>query len=56
MPPDKNQVNFYGRTETMLFSTSTQKPSTFRPRRENQVNSDPYTEVKSISIPISKPS
>ena len=54
MPPDKNQVNFYGRTETMIFSTSTQKPSTFRPRRENQVNSDPYTEVKSISIPISK--
>ena len=45
MPPHKN---------TKLISIHTLKPSIFRPPRQNQVNSDTYTEVKSISIPTIK--
>ena len=42
MPPHKNQGHFDPQIKTKYFSTPTQ----------NVVHSDPYTEVKSISIPI----
>ena len=37
------------RHKTELISIHTLKTSHFRPPRKNQVNSDPYTEIKSIS-------
>ena len=36
--------------ETKLVSIHKLKHNIFRPPRKNQVNSDPYTEVNSISI------
>ena len=46
MPPHQN----------MFVSTRTLKASIFRPPRKQQVNSNPYTEFKSISISIIKSS
>ena len=46
MPPHK----------TKLISIHTLKPSISQPSRKKQVNSDPYTEVKLISIPTIKSS
>ena len=36
-------------TKTKFFSIQTLKPSIFRPPHKKQVNSDPHTEIKSIS-------
>ena len=44
MPPHKNK----------LISIQTLEPSIFRPPPKNQVYSDSYTEVTSISIPTVK--
>ena len=49
MPPHKNQVNFDPHTWAKYFSTPTQKARQFRSLLWSQVNSDPYTEIKSIS-------
>ena len=38
-------------TKTKLITIHILKPSSSRPPRKNQVNSDPYTEVKLFSIP-----
>ena len=44
MPPQKAK----------LISIHTLNTSIFRPPRKNQVNSDPYTKINSISIPTIK--
>ena len=59
--PAQKQVNFapitktksisMPRHKTKLISIQTLKPSHFRPPHKNWVNSDPYTEINSGSIP-----
>ena len=49
--PYKKTTSIDPHTKIKSFSIHTQKPTIFRPPRENQAISDLYTEVKSISIP-----
>ena len=57
-PRHKNQVNSYSRTRNKSIPIPILKPTSFRPKdknkvivEQNQVNSDPYTEMKSSSSP-----
>ena len=49
--PTLKSSQFRSPTLTKSSSIQTQRPSDFRPPHKNKVNSDPYTEIKSSSIP-----
>ena len=49
--PHTKQANFDLHTKAKLFPIETLKPSHLRLPHQNQANSDPYTEIKSSSIP-----